>query len=217
MANERKLTRSSLNDIAPNNSDKAVRESKNGKRQQLKPVVKSKATIKKRTMFDKVKDAFVGDHDSIGDFILYDVAVPAFRNTMSDLGVGIVEGIFGNTRSNGRGRGVVRDRGRSYISYNSIDEGRRGYGRDRDSRSARARHDFDNVIFGSRNEAEDVLSHLVDLTLEYGEASVREFYELSGVDTNYTDDKYGWTNLRDAYVNRTRDGHVIIFPQTKVL
>lgn len=216
MAEERKLTRSSLNDIAPNNSDRARRAQESSAKKKLKPVVTNKATVKKRTAWDKIKDAFIGENDSVGDFILYDVAVPAFRNTMSDLGVGIIEGLFGNSSYNSRGRrgGVVRDRGRSYISYNSIDDGR---SRRDSNRSSRARHDFDNIIFTTRNEAEDVLSHLVDLTLEYGEASVREFYELSGIEANYTDDKYGWTNLRDAYVNRSRDGHIIIFPATRVL
>ena len=220
-SNESKLTRTSLNDIAPNNSDKAQKNQKaqSKKGEKLKPIVKTKPIKQKRTVMMKFKESFFGDTDNIGDYIIYDVLVPAFRGTLADLGVGVVEQIFGfgPSRRSYRGGGVVRDRGKSYISYNSIsNDNHRGNGRDLD-RSSRARHDFDNVIFASRGEAEDVLSHLVDMTIEYGEATVRHFYELSNIEADFTDDRYGWTNLRDAYVDRTRNGHVIVFPPTRPL
>jgi hypothetical protein len=43
--------------------------------------------------------------------------------------------------------------------------------------------------------------------------SVADFYDLVGVDGTYTDNKYGWTNIRNAYVNRVRDGYVIKLPR----
>ena len=73
------------------------------------------------------------------------------------------------------------------------------------------------MVFTNKWEAEDVVAHLVDMILEYGEATVRSFYELSNIEADYTDDRYGWTNLRDAYVERTRNGYVIVFPQTRPL
>lgn len=226
MPRETKLIRNTLTDIAPNNSDKASRGDEKGeeKNKKLKPVVKKGNVVKKkRTVMDKFKDAFLGESENLGDYIMYDVLIPAFRDTISDMGFGVIERLFGNGRSRHSGSSrVVRDRGRSYVSYNNTHHdnrrGRsdRGDRRDFDSNS-RARHDFDNVVFINKWEAEDVLSHLVDLTIEYGEATVRSFYELSNIEANYTDDRYGWTNLRDAYVERTRDGHVIVFPQTRPL
>lgn len=221
---ETKLVRNTLNDIAPNNSDKAARgedeEIKENKK--LKPLVKKGNVVKKkRTVLDKFKDAFLGESENLGDYVLYDVLVPAFRDTISDMGFGIIERLFGNGRSrHGRSTNVIRDRGRSYVSYNNTSTDNRRGGRDdrRDfDRSSRARHDFDNVIFANKWEAEDVLAHLVDMIIEYGEATVRAFYELSNIEADYTDDKYGWTNLRDAYVDRTRNGYVIAFPPTRPL
>lgn len=220
---ESKLTRNNLNDIAPNNSDKAARGDVNNgdKPKKLKPIVKGKVMKQKRTAWDKFKDAFLGESENMGDYILYDVLVPAFRDTISDMGFGVIERLFGNGRSrSGYSNSVVRDRGRSYISYNTVANNNRRSGREdrRDlDRGARARHNFDNVIFTSRGEAEDVLAHLVDMTMEYGEATVRSFYELSNIEADYTDDNYGWTNLRDAYVDRTRNGHIIVFPPTRPL
>ena len=79
------------------------------------------------------------------------------------------------------------------------------------SRGSRARHDFDDILFESRGEAEDVLSHLVDLTIDYGVASVADFYDLSGIESQFTDNKYGWTNLRDAEVTESmRDAYRVM-------
>ena len=220
---ESKLVRNSLNDLVPNNSDKAAKGAKvEGKeKKKLTPLVSKGSVVKKkRTVADKFKDAFLGESENLGDYIMYDVLVPALRDTVSEMGFGIIERLSGNSRSF-RSRGnVVRDRGRSYVSYNSSSRNDRG--RDRDDRrdidrGSRARHSFDNVVFANKWEAEDVLAHLVDMILEYGEATVRSFYELSNIEADYTDDRYGWTNLRDAYVERTRNGYVIVFPQTRPL
>ena len=220
---ESKLVRNSLNDLVPNNSDKAAQGAKTeGKeKKKLAPLVsKGSVAKKKRTVADKFKDAFLGESENLGDYIMYDVLVPAFRDTVSEMGFGIIERLFGNGRSS-RSRGsVVRDRGRSYVSYNSSSRNDRDRGRDdrRDiDKGSRARHSFANVVFTNKWEAEDVLAHLVDMILEYGEATVRSFYELSNIEADYTDDRYGWTNLRDAYVERTRNGYVIVFPQTRPL
>jgi len=222
VSRESKLVRNSLNDIAPNNSNKGAKaekvEESREPRKKIKAVVgKGSAIKKKRTVMDKFKESFLGESENLGDYVLYDVLVPAFRDTVSDMGFGIIERLFGTGRSS-RGRSnsnIVRDRGKSYVSYNSNNNPRRD-SRELD-RNSRARHDFDNIGFTKKFEAEDVLSHMVDTIADYGEVTVREFYELSGVESDYTDDKYGWTNLRDAYVDRTRDGFIIAFPSTRPL
>ena len=222
---ESKLTRNTLNDIAPNNSNKVIRDEEADiqEKKKLKPLVKKgNVAKKKRTTFDKFKDAFLGESENLGDYIKYDVLVPAFRDTVSDMGFGVIERLFGNGRSrHNNGSRVVRDKGRSYVSYNTSNDRRNGRDRDGDrrdvDRGTRARHDFENIVFTNKWEAEEVLAHLVDLTIEYGDASVRSFYELSNIEAEYTDDRYGWTNLRDAYVDRTRNGHVIVFPPTRPL
>lgn len=220
---ESKLVRNTLNDIVPNNSDKATRGegvktegSRTKERQKLKPIVKkANVTKKKRTVIDKFKESFLGESENIGDYIMYDVLVPAFRDTLSDMGFGVIEKLFGNGRSRyGRSNNIVRDRGRSYVSYKSESRGR-DRDRDRDDRrdtERTSRHDFDTIVYTDKWEAEEVLSHLVDMVLDYQEVTVRALYELSNVESNYTDERYGWTNLRDAYVDRTRNGYIIVFP-----
>jgi len=227
---ERKLTRNGLDDIAPNNSDKEIRsknidpdtDKQSKMHKKMKPIVKGPVVQQKPSFLRKVKDSFLGESGNIGEFVIYDILVPAFRNTVSDMGYGLIDMFFGRSGSRGRyDDRIVRDRGRSYISYNSVSD--RGRGRDRDDdrrnidRGDRARHDFGNIIYTNRGEAEDVLSHLVDLTMEYGEATVAAFYELSNIESNHTDNNYGWTNLKDAYTERVRNGYIIRFPQVRPL
>jgi len=231
MQTESKLVRNSLKDIAPNNSNRAARgevppgvtvTQVDSKTKKLAPLVKKGNVVKKkRTLLDKFKESFLGESENLGDYIIHDVLIPAFRDTISDMGIGVIERMFGNGRTRQMGRSnVTRDRGRSYVTYNNSDRGRgrddRRDDRDRD-RGSRGRHNFDNVIFTNKWEAEEVLSTLVDMTLEYGEATVRAFYELSNMDSEHTDENYGWTNLRDAYVDRTRDGFIIAFPTPRPL
>ena len=230
---ERNLVRGGLDDIAPNNSDKNARgkektidpnqEKKPEERKKMAPIVKGPVVQQKPSFMSKFKDSFLGDGGNVGEFVIYDILVPAFRNTLSDMGFGLVEMFFGNGRSRGRDYDsrVIRDRGRSYVSYNGASDRGRDRGRDNDRRDVdrndRARHDFGNIVFASRGEAEDVLSHLVDLTIEYNEATVAAFYELSNIESNHTDNRYGWTSLRDAYTERVRNGYIIRFPQVRPL
>lgn len=225
---ERKLVRNSLNDIAPNNSEKAARskvirqddtapDKEKAKHKKLEPIVKGPVVQQKPTFWTKAKGALIGESGNMGEWALYDVLIPAFRNTLADMGIGIVESIFGNgsgSRARDYGGRVVRDRGRSYISYNSVSS--RDSRREID-RGDRVRHEFSNIVFGRRGEAEDVLAHLVDMTIEYGEATVAAFYELSNIESTYADSNYGWSNLRDAYTEQVRGGYVIRFPQTRPL
>lgn len=225
---ERKLTRG-LDDIAPNNSDKRDRtinpnETKSPeKRKKLEPVVKGPVIKQKPGFLDKFKASFLGEGGNIGEFVVYDILVPAFRSTISDMGFGLIEMFFGTGRERGRGgrydNRIVRDRGRSYIDYHSDrDRGRNSRNDTRDvDRGDRARHDFGNVVYANRGEAEEVLSRLVDLIEEYDEVTVAAFYELSNIESTHTDNRYGWTNLRDAYTDRVRNGYIIRFPQTRPL
>ena len=42
---------------------------------------------------------------------------------------------------------------------------------------------------------------------------IADLYDLVGMDSNYTDNRYGWTNLRSAQVVRVRDGYLLKLPK----
>ena len=146
---------------------------------------------------------------------MIDVLVPAAKDMVADaISQGIERMLFGDVRSTSR-RPHKQYSNNGYVSYNSYKSSQQK--QSSPSRRARASHDFDEIILETRGEAEQVLSHLVDLTIDYGEASVADLYELVGITSNFTDNKYGWYELKDAFISRVRNGYLINLPKTQIL
>ena len=72
-------------------------------------------------------------------------------------------------------------------------------------------------FFDTRGEAEEVLSRLDELIEMYGLVRVADLYDLVGITGDYTDNKYGWKNIRNARVERTRDGYAIKLPRALLI
>lgn len=176
-------------------------------------IVTGKVMTKKKPLSKKMSELLFGDNiTNVSQYLIYDVIVPAAKNTISDLVTGGIDILLYGERRNPRAR---RSKGKSYISYSNYYNDSRG--RRDESYRRRARHSFDDIILESRGEAEDVLSHLVELTETYGMASVADFYDLVGVTGSFTDNKYGWDNLASSRVIRVRDGYLIELPPTMLL
>lgn len=196
----------------PANSNKAKR----GEIKKQEKVITGKVIKKKKTLGKKFAETFLGDDlESVSAYIIHDVIIPAAKNMMSDtVSNGIEMLLFGQVR----GSRTARDKNKSYVSYNSPYREQGKVNNERQfSTKNRARHNFDDIILESRGEAELVLSHLVDLTEDYGMARVADLYDLVDITSNFTDDKYGWTNLSQAQIERVRNGYLINLPRTVVL
>ena len=50
---------------------------------------------------------------------------------------------------------------------------------------------------------------------DYGVVAVSDFYDLIGVKTEFTDSKYGWTDLSLGSVQSYRDGYVLQLPSPR--
>lgn len=85
------------------------------------------------------------------------------------------------------------------------------------SRRGRSTHDFDEIILATRVEAEEVVDRLFDLVGRYESASVSDLYSLVGISGNFTDEKWGWTDLRGAGVERVRNGYLLDLPRPEPL
>ena len=120
--------------------------------------------------------------------------------------------LFGDEK--GSSNRTSRDNGVSMVSYNNYSSNQRPDSRTRDVVPRnKSRHNFDDIILASRGEAEEVLSHLVDLVLDYGQATVADLHDIVGIPIEYTDNKYGWQSLSRAEVQRVRDGWLIVLPK----
>lgn len=189
-------------------------KSKQEEREKLQPIAKGKKVEKKPESF---KDMFKANSSSIKEYIIMDILIPTAKRTISeivgsssDILVDTIDTIlFGEKRSRSRRRsGSGRT---SYYKY--YDD--RDRGRDRD-RPARVRgYEFDDIILETRREAEEVLDRMEDLIDTYKIVSVADLYDLVGISGNYTDNKYGWSNLRSARVESLRygDGYILKLPK----
>lgn len=211
---EEKLIRGGDDLAFPGNSD--IGKKSDIEKKKLEPVVKGNVKQQKRSFGKRMAELFLGDDTlSVRDYIVHDILIPTIKNTITDVITSSLEmTLFGERRSRSN---ISRDRNRSYVSYSSYSKPDRERERERPRYERNSHHNFDDIIFESRPEAEEVLSHLADLVADYGVASVADFYDLSGLDSQYTDNKHGWTNLRDAHTDRVRNGYIIRFPRTKPL
>ena len=74
-------------------------------------------------------------------------------------------------------------------------------------------YSYDDIVLSSRGEAEDVLDRMEEIIDTYKLVTVADLFDLVGVTGNYTDNKYGWTNIRNAEIVRVRDGYMIKMPR----
>lgn len=184
--------------------------------------------VKKKSFGKKLAGIFLEDSTkSVGGYLVNDVLIPAGKNLICDIvgWGGFAEMLLWGEKRGGRTR---REGGRSTVNYggsfngSSLDRDRR---RDRDPRDrrdispvGRARHDLSEVIIDTRGEAEEVLSQLVDLIIDYKEASVADFYGLVNIASTPQDGNFGWFDLRGTDVTGdARHGYIINFPRVQAL
>ena len=73
--------------------------------------------------------------------------------------------------------------------------------------------DMVNIVLETRGEAEEVIAAMDGLMDTYGIVSVADLYDLVGKPCNFTDNKYGWTNIRNVEPVRVRDGYMLKLPK----
>ena len=78
-------------------------------------------------------------------------------------------------------------------------------------------HKFDDIILATRHEAEEVVDRLFDLMSRYDQVTVSDLYDLVGISRPFTDEQFGWTDLRGAGVTRVRDGYLLDLPRPETL
>lgn len=207
----------------PSNSRQQVPK-KPAEQKKVEQVVQGSVVRRKKPLGKRLTETFVGgDAKGVWGFVALDVLVPAAKDMLADaVSQGVERMIFGEARS--RSRRTGRHPGESYISYNRYSSGgRREDPRDREpqrpslSRRARASHDFDEIILATRVEADEVIDRLFDIVAKYEMATVADLYNLVGIADNYTDDKWGWTDIRGASVTRVRNGYLLDLPRPEPL
>lgn len=183
------------------------KKSKENQEKRVEKVIEGEVRTRKPSWRDRFSHAFLSeDSNTVVSYVVMEVLIPAAKNMVSDaVSQGIERILFGDSRP----RSTSRLGQTNYTRFSDR------AARPELSRRARATHDFNDVILESRGEAEDVLDRLRDLISQYDVASVNDLYDLVGLTGEFTDDKWGWYDLRSASVRAIRGGYLLNLPRTQ--
>lgn len=201
------------NNVSGKTSKKPQREAR--ERKNVQRVTKGRVIRKRKTT-----NAFADSLNETLGYVMSDVIIPSIKETIVDTVVQGTERIaWGESRTK---RSAQKRSGGSYISYNRYSSDSKAGTQQRSkpidiSREKRARHDFDDIILKSRAEANDVIDSLFELISRYGSATVADLYDLVGIKANYTDDNWGWEDIRTATTRRIRQGFILDLPRPEFL
>ena len=210
----------------PSNSHKSSPKGKDAPQEpkKVERIIASEVVRRKKPLGKRMAETFVGgDAKSVMGFVVWDVLIPAAKDAFADaMSQGVERMLFGETRSSSRRTGMRPGGSNGHVSYNRFSSGASPFRREREetrpmTSRARSSHDFDEIILATRVEAEEVIDRLFDLVSRYEIATVADLYELVGVTGNYTDAKWGWTDIRGAGVTRVRNGYLLDLPRPEPL
>lgn len=209
-------------DEFPSNSEKSRgRPERKEQPKKVERVVQGKVVRRKKPLGKRFVEAFLGDggdRRSVGSFITESIVIPALKETLADaFQQGLEVMLFGEARSTSRRTGR-RPGEYGPVAYHRMSRPGRDDPRDRNtpreiSRRGRANFDFDEIILSTRVEAEEVIDRMFDLVANYEVATVADLYDLCAIDSNFTDQKWGWEDFRGAGIQRVTSGYLLDLPR----
>jgi len=215
----------------PGNSQRARRpvreeiEPKPAEDKKLEKVVEGEVIRRKKPMSRRIRDSLVGDDapQTAMEFVLYDILIPGIRDIFVDATTGGIERLAYRGDSRAAHRRIRSNGGplarTNYQAFGSqpVSRGSREDPRTPLSRQARSSFNFDQIYIDSRPEAEMVLDGLFSILERYEQVTVADLYELVGISSNFTELRYGWTDLRGSRVEHTRHGYLLNLPKPGLL
>ena len=169
--------------------------------------IKGQAKQQKKTFGERIADAFLAtDGKDIKDYFLFDVLIPGLKRGVEDL----IHMLLYNDKKSPR---VTRSYGESRvrrIGYNSIYDRRR---EDDEMLSQRLRAQKRDLIYETRQDAEEVLDMVADRIEDNGFATLKYLNAISGMPTDWTQTNWGWTSVAEASIVQVRDGWILKMPK----
>ena len=196
-------------DEYPSNSFRAKMQQQTEPEAKVEKVVSGTVKTKSKSGITKFTDIFfASDIASVKTYIWQEILVPAFRRTLSEVmknGTDML--IFSDAEKRKKETPANRYSYRNY--YDRPEESRR----DSYRQQTRSGYSYNDVIFDNRGDAEEVLNRMDELIDKFGIVSVADLYDMAGITGNYTDNKYGWTDISNAKAVRVQDGYVLKLPR----
>lgn len=149
----------------------------------------------KRTFFDAVQEAL---------YMLLYKGQPYGKKGPNAFGSNIT---YGGTQYNG------------YFASSSLNQPPKRASEEAKEQTLNVKKGPSDLIFPSRADAEDTLIKMDEIISTYGSVSFADLEEMAGVTGDFTDNKYGWKDIRNAKVvrNALEGGYYIRMPRMIVL
>lgn len=116
------------------------------------------------------------------------------------------------SRPASRGRSVGNHR----TNYNKV-VNRSASRPEPERRVSRTSIQVDDIIIASRDEADEIIATLRAEQEQYEVARVSSLYSMAGITPTFTDEKWGWYDLRGATLRRVRDGFLLVLPEPEAI
>lgn len=213
-------------DEFPNNSSRAQNEEPLDDRN-IEKIISGEATVRKPSKFKRFRQSFIaGDASSVGEYVLWNLLIPSAQDALSYVATTFIEMMihgdrrtrFGPTSTPAQGLGST-----SRINYGGISshgQNRLVLGPSQNSPISEPMHTRFNpneIVVPTRPEAEDIINKMIEVLEKYNAVTVSDLYRMVGVSPDYTDQKWGWTNLDAADVKRVSDGVLLVLPRPQDL
>lgn len=170
-------------------------------------IVKGEVKARKKSELKKLADTFIPEGvDNARSHIVFDILIPAAKDMVWDVIGSLLYGDQYRKRAKGTSTGTKSNT--PYRNYYQHPEER-----SMPATRVRVAYEVDDYPIPDRGDAECVLAELDSILREYGTVKVSEYYEALGVTPRSIDYKYGWTDLRNAYVDKVREGWIIRLPR----
>lgn len=198
-------------------------------KKEVQKLVSVKPKKAKKGLFKRLVTGVVGPEGlpGIGQYVNEEIVVPAVKNILFDAitsGISMVlYGEKGGKTTRGGGRPYNSYYSGSKTTYNTTNYSRYSPSNHReesvDNRVRPARYGVEDYVIEDRFEASNVLVALTEYAEMYNRVAVADYYEMINVESDYTDNNYGWTydSISRASIMPVRNGYIIKFPPVEVL
>lgn len=177
----------------------------------LEKVTKSETIAKKPSIAKRILALFISDDaQEIKRYLVEDLIVPSIKSgILSTVEMLLYHRTSGSWRPTDYSKSSRQPSKYSYSSQqnkNYVNAGEnRGDG------------GLKKILYKSRMDADAVLRVLDEQIMEYGEATVMQFYDASDVDSKFTDARWGWKDISTARIHPCPGGFTIQMPKPILL
>lgn len=203
----------------PSNSDKSKKDQQKTeeRRKDIAPVIDTPVVRRKQPMGKKFADTFLSESlEDVKSYVIFDVLVPKIKDTFLDM---VNEGLNllfnGDPRSTRKSGGRVTGYSPNKISYQKYYDSPKSTSSSTMASRRRDFYDFEQMIVGSKGEAENIIDHMIDILEQYEVVTVGDLFQLCNLTPEDPDFNYGWTDLSHASTKRVNGGYLLDLPRAK--